>query len=546
MKNSKKVLSYLCAKGMTIQAAAGIYGNLYAESGCRPESRNDKNKEVGIAQETGEGYDRYLAYAADRGKSWYDLYCQLDYIVENCQKNRYKWQSKVDGDENQQYGSVTRMRRYGYPVALVSWTDFCHTQDIVQAAWSFLAIYEDCLYEWTAAAYGRENLAAWIKEQTANRKEYAQKCFDEIMSETKIKNFIQSDPRWANKSYAGENMAAAGCGPTACADVLSYKHPNITPIDTADFLQKNGYASVGSGTYWEGIVAVIRHFGMDCEQLNADSVYGQADTAAEKEFIRRMQTGNYFGILLMGRGFFAKSGHYIVVVVIDGELYIIVYDVAYPPRSVVVKWTDIAQANAPGNAIAQMVAYFRKRVKIFYTIKKDSVPNQEPVNQKTFTANFRQVEPGMHDMHEITLLEAMLGARGYYDYKKYGLDDFYTKKGKLYEAVCKYQKDHVLVVDGKAGPATWRSLLDMTGTIIGSVLKVTLRYKDVNGTGTTVTFVQSILTVLDMYNKCLDKSNGPGCQSGIVLYKEKYLGYTQPAGTITMPLIEHMFGGKFI
>ena len=78
-------------------------------------------------------------------------------------------------------------------------------------------------------------------------------------------NLKQNDPRWADYPYAGETMAPAGCGPTSVADLLGHSEP----ITVANWMQNNGYASNGSGTYHAGIPAALRAFGYDGERIES-------------------------------------------------------------------------------------------------------------------------------------------------------------------------------------------------------------------------------------------------------------------------------------
>lgn len=548
MNNLKPVMDYLISKGMTAQAAAGIYGNLYAESSCRPEARNDKNKEVGIAQETGEGYDRYLAYAKSKGKAWDDLFCQLDYILENCITNRYRYQSRHDGDPSMQYGSVTRMRKQGYTVDLVSWDSFCKSTNIGQTTSSFLAIYEDCLYEWTAEAYGRSSLASWIQEQVTNRITYAKRAYDEYSEviNSNMKNYLQSDPRWANKPYAGETMKVAGCGPTAVADVISLVC-DADPAEVADYITKIGGASNGYGTYWEGITCACNHFGMECKQLNTSSLYGVVDSKAEKEFIELLQSCEYVGILLMGNGFFCVNGHYIVVVYINGEWYILVYDVAYSPRSVLVKWSDIAPASAPGNAVGKSVPFFRGKVKVFYAIKKKKT--EAVIKNKTtptsYLTTFRQIRKGDNGMPEIYIWKEFMIAEGLYS----GKLDFVFDEG-LDKATRTWQKKHTdwitkepLGVDGVVGPCSWRRAMHMKGSQDGAKISFILREKKVGETGATCRFTQKVEKARGFYNIAIDDINGPGNSAGNDAYcKARKL--PDPKGRITVSMLTDMCGGR--
>ena len=77
------------------------------------------------------------------------------------------------------------------------------------------------------------------------------------------KTFKQYDSRWGSKNYNGSStMAAAGCGPTACADLIYNIDPTITPWKTATYMKNRGYAIRNAGTAWAGIPACLKAFGM--------------------------------------------------------------------------------------------------------------------------------------------------------------------------------------------------------------------------------------------------------------------------------------------
>ena len=72
-----------------------------------------------------------------------------------------------------------------------------------------------------------------------------------------MKNYRQNDPRWANLPYAGGLMAASGCGSTSVADIV-----DLDSWIVAQWRASHSYASNGSGTYWGGIPAALRAFGV--------------------------------------------------------------------------------------------------------------------------------------------------------------------------------------------------------------------------------------------------------------------------------------------
>ena len=137
------------------------------------------------------------------------------------------------------------------------------------------------------------------------------------------KDFKQYDGRWASHSYCRITMKAAGCGPTAVADIFYNFDTSITPVKVADWFAKNGYESYKQGTVWTGIPAYFNKHGAKAVQLNAGSLYGNRNSSAEDNWKSKMKTGNYWGILLMGKGYWTGGGHYIAVTAYkDGKYYV--------------------------------------------------------------------------------------------------------------------------------------------------------------------------------------------------------------------------------
>lgn len=148
-----------------------------------------------------------------------------------------------------------------------------------------------------------------------------------------IINNKQYDSRWANLPYAGQTYAAAGCGPTSASDLIG-----DLPTDTGSWLTAHGYASNGSGTYWDGIPEVLKAFGVSSAQLNYSSLYGMNEAPAITEFQQHIQNG-YCGILLMGRGVFTTGGHFIAIIGHSNGHYL-VYDPASAARDGWHPWSD--------------------------------------------------------------------------------------------------------------------------------------------------------------------------------------------------------------
>ena len=77
------IMNSLINKGRRPHEAAGMVGNLLAESDLNPNSINENdlgNISGGIAQWRGSNFARLKAYAKSKGKSWNDLDLQIDFL----------------------------------------------------------------------------------------------------------------------------------------------------------------------------------------------------------------------------------------------------------------------------------------------------------------------------------------------------------------------------------------------------------------------------------------------------------------------------------
>ena len=136
--------------------------------------------------------------------------------------------------------------------------------------------------------------------------------------------YYQTDPRWKNIPYAvkGESstIGGSGCGPTSMAMVLAtWVDKNVTPQTECAWALKNGYKCLNSGTYYSYFVPAAKRYGLTCKQLNGASIYGNSTSqyhAQAKEAI----DSNHLVIACMGKGNWTRSGHYVVVWKISGNV----------------------------------------------------------------------------------------------------------------------------------------------------------------------------------------------------------------------------------
>ena len=123
-------------------------------------------------------------------------------------------------------------------------------------------------------------------------------------------NVVYYNQKNYKNSYGyGETIAAAGCGPTAMAMVISTLTGNaVTPVDTADWSLNKGYR-VESGTSWSFFPAIANEYGISCENisLDADSITNSLNQG--KLIILSVKPNTTFAPF--------SSGHFIVLTGVD-------------------------------------------------------------------------------------------------------------------------------------------------------------------------------------------------------------------------------------
>jgi len=87
---TRQAMDFFIRQGYQPHQAAGIVGNLLAESGLNPNVRpGDNGTAHGIAQWRGDRFTGLQKYAASKGRDWRDLETQLGYVhyeLENTER----------------------------------------------------------------------------------------------------------------------------------------------------------------------------------------------------------------------------------------------------------------------------------------------------------------------------------------------------------------------------------------------------------------------------------------------------------------------------
>jgi len=137
--------------------------------------------------------------------------------------------------------------------------------------------------------------------------------------------YSQKDVRWRYIMYSNhgdkrQTIGTSGCGTTSMAMVLATLiNPSITPVQTSEFATKNGFRTYNSGTAWAYFPWMAKKYGLKFKQ-----------TSSTNEAIKGIKEGALV-IASMGKGYFTKGGHYILLWDIQGN-QIICHDPAKKTR----------------------------------------------------------------------------------------------------------------------------------------------------------------------------------------------------------------------
>ena len=334
-----------------------------------------------------------------------------------------------------------------------------------------------------------------------------------------MQDYIQSDPRWGSVMLSPHmDMAEGGCGATAVADCVSYNgnNPEILPPDVGIYLAAIGMIVDDQGTIWSGIKAAADHYNCPCEPLNGGSLYGITGSTAEQVWLQKMKTGNYYGILCMGAGFFAYKGHYIAVEAVDAYNRVTVHDPAYRPRSGRYGWAEIVPAGAPG-ACYSGVPYFSGRVKIFYLVEKIRKA------ETSFRFTLDQIQIGQSGA-TVEFWQRMLVSRGLL--KIADVDGDFGDKTK--NATIRFQGILGLKQDGIVGVKTWTAMIPLPYEITETRITFIAPEIAFGYYGGAAYFWQGLLKGWGYYTGVVDFTFGDGCRIATLKFQQAK-GLTQDA-----------------
>jgi len=142
---------------------------------------------------------------------------------------------------------------------------------------------------------------------------------------TEVVYYNQFDERWADTMYGTSGtIGEAGCGPTSMAMVVStLTGREHDPVELAGWSVANGFRCEGNGSYHLLIPESARAYGFRVEGV------GKKDG---QKIVDALSAGKLV-VVIMARGHFTSSGHFIVLRGVTSDGKILVADPASYNRS---------------------------------------------------------------------------------------------------------------------------------------------------------------------------------------------------------------------
>ena len=137
-------------------------------------------------------------------------------------------------------------------------------------------------------------------------------------------SYLQTDPKWDACDYSAKGeqttIGASGCGPTAMAMVLAtWVDKSVTPKTECAWALAHGFKAPHQGTYYGYFPPAAKRYGLTCYQVNYTNLYGNATSAYHAQARDALDRGDLV-IACMGKGNWTRSGHYVLVWKIVGNV----------------------------------------------------------------------------------------------------------------------------------------------------------------------------------------------------------------------------------
>lgn len=286
-----------------------------------------RNSNLGVPRSSSFGSPRNPSFGAARGSG--------------LSGKRGRSHGYVDGSRRQ---PVFKSSRGSYPhlrsnriFARATWIDRLLQPRVIVAVLALvlvggggLAIYSSA--QQRAAEEAAQAEAAAEKKRLANQAvnpnklgvgAYAVSTPRSEWTQGTMPHLYQTDPAWANKSYAGGTVRANACGPTSLTMVYIYLtgRTDLDPGAMAAFADENNFAPTGA-TEWSFMTEGASMLGINSAYINP----------SRRDITNALANGRPV-ICSVSPGDFTTVGHYIVLRSIDDRGMVEVFDPNSPYNS---------------------------------------------------------------------------------------------------------------------------------------------------------------------------------------------------------------------
>ena len=337
--NLEKIWNWLVAKGLSPTQAAGVMGNMQAESGLNPfRFQNGATKE-GMWQYDGniKGYNKHawglVQWDGPRridqsgtkgvlGKLKTEAPQYIEYIDPKYGNSADAF-SNAPLDVNEYF--ITFELEYMFAEASPGgnrstvWADLKGTTTVLDATVLFHNQFEGSADTPEQVQQGRGANAQAIYDEMASQSAIGGGSCDP-KPDGSIVYYSQHDPKWDGVMYSGGSLDDLGCGPTSMAIILaSLVDPSITPPDVGAVA---GEQSDGTSSWYNLITGVSAKWGV--------TITSQITMDEAVEFVKSGK--GYVWIGGAGPAPFTNGGHMVAMVGVTENGAITIADPHNPPH----------------------------------------------------------------------------------------------------------------------------------------------------------------------------------------------------------------------
>jgi hypothetical protein len=317
--NPQIAFNFFVQKGLTLNQAAGIVGNMYLESsGVVPTKvqggANSQNP--ADAGSSGWGIVQWtpantkvpgIIKAAGINGNVYDIGTQLDMLWAQLTGKAGGYSEQKAGDDIKSTTTLSDAVRafQGDDKIGGRFSGFERPQDESASLARRTSLAQQMLKKYGGSVDTAVTAPAGSSCSSAGAGEDTQ-----FIEGFRVYN--QYDPRWANKPYGSSTIAESGCGPSAMAMIITAMSTQIvTPDQTAAYAGGKGLYISGAGSSWSIAPVLAKNWGLKATLIGADVA----------KITATLQSGGL--VIASGQGPlpFTSGGHYIVIrgVTSDGK-----------------------------------------------------------------------------------------------------------------------------------------------------------------------------------------------------------------------------------